>query len=160
MLEPYFFAIVIATAAAALALLGLWRQAKLHRRIEKLFAGLNDDGNLEETIEQYFAEVKTTRDKLSGLQQNYQHLSQIAATSLQKTAIVRFNPFKHTGGDQSFTLALLDNHDSGFILTSIHSREGTRVYIKPIRYGSSDHTLSREEQSALDNAKSTKSPKE
>lgn len=160
MFEPSLLIAGAAVIATVLASIALIYQARLSKRLDRLFAGLDSSGNIEATLQQYFTEVKTSRHQLTTLQHNYQHLSKIAATSLQKTAIVRFNPFKHTGGDQSFALALLDNHDSGFILTSIHSREGTRVYIKPISYGASDHTLSKEEQSALDAAKTTKANKE
>lgn len=133
--------------------ISLYRSHQLNQRLDKLFSGLDESGTIEDTLEHHFSNVKGVRDKLEDIQQNYKHLSQIAAASIQKTAIIRFNPFKHTGGDQSFVLALLDNHDSGLLLTSIHSREGTRIYIKPITYGSSDHTLSKEEKSALENAK-------
>ena len=145
--------LILAIIATGIAALSLRKNIQTKRQIENIFSGLeHNDSNLIDTIEKYFTQVKSTEEKLGKIQKNYQQLSRIAATSLQKTAIVRFNPFKNTGGDQSFALSLLDNHDSGFMLTSIHSREGTRVYIKPIRYGTSDHTLSKEEQSALDAA--------
>jgi hypothetical protein len=70
----------------------------------------------------------------------------------QKISIVRFNPFGDTGGDQSFSLAVLDAHDSGYVLTSIHGRQGTRVYVKPVDFGKSKYTLSSEEQQALSQA--------
>ncbi len=145
--------VVLSAVAVAVAGISLYKSWQTQKRIEDIFAGLeHDDQDISQTIEKYFTQIKSTDAKLSKIQSNYQHLSKIAATSLQKTAIVRFNPFKNTGGDQSFALSLLDNHNSGFMLTSIHSREGTRVYIKPIHYGTSDHTLSKEEQSALDSA--------
>lgn len=137
---------LVALVAAALA---FYQQHRLGQRFDALFAGLDTRGDLAETLEHYFTSVKATENQLRALSKNYQHLGAIAAASMQKTAIVRFNPFKHTGGDQSFVLALLDNHDSGFLLTSIHSREGTRTYIKPIRHANCEHALSREEKSAL-----------
>lgn len=160
MLESYLPILVAGLGLAALTVIALVNQRRLENRIDSLFDGLDSDGNIEETLRRYFTETKAVRHQITTLQQNYQHISKIAAMSLQKTAIVRFNPFKHTGGDQSFALALLDNHDSGFILTSIHSREGTRVYIKPITYGASDHTLSKEERSALEIARNNNGSKE
>jgi len=65
---------------------------------------------------------------------------------------VRFNPFGDTGGDQSFSLAVLDAHDSGYVLSSIHGRQGTRVYVKPIDFGKSKYQLSTEEDQALSQA--------
>lgn len=155
MFEFYAFTSAAVLVVTVILAVVIYRQSRLHKKIDRLFAGLDHNDNIADTLERYFTHVKATKNKLDSLTQSYQHLSKIAAASLQKTAIVRFNPFKHTGGDQSFALAMLDNHDNGFVLTSIHSREGTRVYIKPISYGASDYTLSREEQSALETAKST-----
>ncbi len=144
----------IAFIAVVMAAMGLYYAFRVNSHLNQLLAGLDVQGNLREMVEQYFSSVQNVESQLETIQKNYERLSDIAAASIQKTAIIRFNPFKTTGGDQSFVLALLDNHDNGLLLTSIHSREGTRVYIKPVQYGTSDHTLSKEEQSALTTARS------
>ena len=67
-----------------------------------------------------------------------------------KINLVRYNPFGDLGGDQSFILCLLDNNNSGAIITSLHNRENTRVYAKAIINGQSDNSaLSAEETKAL-----------
>ncbi len=72
---------------------------------------------------------------------------------IQKIGLVRFNPFSQTGGDQSFSLALLDANDDGFVLSSLHSRDHTRLYAKTIKKGQSvGHELSKEERQALKDA--------
>ncbi len=71
---------------------------------------------------------------------------------VQKVGIVRFNPFKEIGGDHSFSLALLDGEDSGVIITCLHTRERTRVYMKSIKKGKSELELSGEEKKALEKA--------
>jgi len=64
--------------------------------------------------------------------------------------ILRFNPFEDVGGDQSFILTLLDENSNGAILTSLHNRDITRVYAKPIKNGQGDNiTLSKEEKLAI-----------
>ena len=69
---------------------------------------------------------------------------------IQKIGLLRFNPFKDTGGDQSFILALLDAHNSGIVITALYSRMGTRWFTKRIMQGkSTDHDLSDEEKKAL-----------
>lgn len=68
---------------------------------------------------------------------------------LQKVGFVRFNPFEETGGAQSFSIALLDKENDGFVLTSLHSRGGTRTYAKLIERGKSKFKLSKEEENAL-----------
>ena len=58
-------------------------------------------------------------------------------------------PFGDTGGDQSFALALLDEHDDGIVLSSIFSRTESRLYAKPVKSGKSKYTLSAEEEKAI-----------
>lgn len=71
---------------------------------------------------------------------------------VQKLGVVRFNPFRETGGDHSFSLAVLDGRNSGFIITGLHTRERTRLYLKELKRGKSDAELSREETKALEKA--------
>lgn len=67
-----------------------------------------------------------------------------------KINLTRFNPFEELGGDQSFILCLLDNTNSGVIITSLHNRDSTRVYAKAIKNGESEAlVLSKEETKAL-----------
>lgn len=80
------------------------------------------------------------------------HLRQVQKDGLyhiQKVAVLRYNPYNDTGGDQSFTAAMLDGSLNGLILTSLHSRSGTRIYIKSINKGKSDLDLSKEEGKVL-----------
>ena len=76
--------------------------------------------------------------------------------SVQKIGIVRFNPFKEVGSDQSFSIALLNREDTGIIITSLYNREGNRVYGKPVKNGKSSYSLSKEEQTAIEKAKKSK----
>lgn len=70
--------------------------------------------------------------------------------NIQKLSLTRFNPFDEMGGDQSFILCLLDNTNSGVIITSLHNRDTTRLYAKEIKNGQSESAaLSKEEKSTL-----------
>ncbi len=71
---------------------------------------------------------------------------------VQKMGVVRFNPFREMGGDHSFSLAILDGDSSGVIITCLHTRERTRVYMKDIKKGKCDLELSSEEKKALEKA--------
>lgn len=73
----------------------------------------------------------------------------VSLNDIQKMGLVKFNPFDETGGDHSFSLALLDGHKNGIIITSLHTRERTRLYVKDIASGKSKIELSSEEQKAL-----------
>lgn len=70
-----------------------------------------------------------------------------ARLHIQHLSLKRFNPFSDTGGDQSFMLSLLDGNKDGVVITSLHSRENTRFYVKAVRGGAgAEHPLSKEEQ--------------
>lgn len=71
---------------------------------------------------------------------------------VQKVAVVRFNPFKDMGGDQSFCAAFLDADDSGILFTYLYGQEGGKIYIKNIIQGESEQALSEEEKKALKQA--------
>jgi hypothetical protein len=72
--------------------------------------------------------------------------------NLQKIGVVRFNPFADTGSNMSFAMALLDGQNNGIVISSLHSREGTRVYGKPIQDGQSSFVLNEEEKQAIQKA--------
>lgn len=92
-------------------------------------------------------ELKTLTEALNIVEKEIQ-------THIQKIGFIRFNPFSQTGGDQSFCLSLLDEKDSGFVLSSLHSRDTTRFYAKTIKNGlPEDSKLSEEEKKAIKIAK-------
>jgi hypothetical protein len=68
---------------------------------------------------------------------------------LRRVGLVRFDAFEDTGGSQSFALALIDEAGDGVVLTSLHSRQASRLYVKRVIRGVSETTLSREEDIAL-----------
>ena len=74
----------------------------------------------------------------------------IPLSKTTKIKLLRFNPFDNLGSDQSFVLCLLDNTNSGVIITSLHNRESTRVYAKTIKNGQGENdALSKEEAQTL-----------
>ncbi len=143
-----YLVLALALTALAIAITAVFRMALLQKRLNAVLGGTAPDA-LEAVLAGHMKRVETVDHRLAELDQRYDALSVAASLASQKISIVRFNPFGDTGGDQSFTLAVLDAHDSGYVLTSIHGREGTRVYVKPIDYAKSKYTLSDEEQQAL-----------
>jgi len=108
--------------------------------------------------------LKDVLDHLKELEENFKKISEELAAlkkqskfSIQKLGIVRFNPFREVGGDQSFSLALLDDNDTGAVLTSHYTRKENRIYGKPISRGQSPYPLSEEEQEAIRIAKNPES---
>lgn len=69
---------------------------------------------------------------------------------IQKIGLVRFNPFNDTGGDQSFILSLVDEKNSGVVISGLHTRNGTRWYAKKVEEGKgAEHELSSDEIKAI-----------
>ena len=85
-------------------------------------------------------------EKVADIQKNQQK-------SFTKSALVRFNPFEDTGGDQSFAVALLDGAGNGVVISSLHSRGGTRVYAKAVSGGkSANYPFTKEEKEVVEKA--------
>jgi hypothetical protein len=97
--------------------------------------------NLEKNFEEFSQELKKIKKENT--------------FSIQKTGIVRFNPFSGVGSDQSFSIALLDGKNNGMVITSLYTREGNRVYGKPIKSGQSEYSLSNEEKEAINQARNS-----
>lgn len=144
-------AIVLSAASAGLAAYVFVRYLALAKRFDEALGG-NATGSLEATLANHLDRVEQVDTRLAELNSEYQKLAITNSLASQKISIVRFNPFGDTGGDQSFSLAVLDAHDSGYVLSSIHGRQGTRVYVKPVDFGASKYQLSDEEQQALGQA--------
>lgn len=84
----------------------------------------------------------------------YDKINKDSQAHIQKIGLVRFNPFKDTGGDQSFILALVDAEDTGVIISSLHTRTGTRWYAKSVVKGKgTEYELSDDEIKALRGAR-------
>ena len=69
--------------------------------------------------------------------------------SVSHVALLRYDAFEDVGGRLSFSCAMLDDHGTGVVLTSINGRQETRVYAKPITDGRSSYNLSSEEEEAI-----------
>jgi hypothetical protein len=106
-----------------------------------------------ENLKEILSQFKELEEKFVKISQELENLKKESKFSVQKVGIVRFNPFSEVGGDQSFSIALLDGNDNGVVITSLYTREGNRVYGKPIKNGQSEYLLSAEEKEAIEKAK-------
>ncbi|HBL52024.1 MAG: hypothetical protein A3D24_03645 [Candidatus Blackburnbacteria bacterium RIFCSPHIGHO2_02_FULL_39_13] len=109
-------------------------------------------GKLSENQTKFGNQIKSLEESLIVQEQK-------GITGVQRVGLVRFNPFSETGGDQSFALALLNGKDNGVVLLSLHGREGTRVYVKPVKEGESTYELSKEERQAIEEARKAEKQK-
>lgn len=110
----------------------------------------------EEDIEKLLtSQLKKLEKQEKDIKKNSEGISRLkgrSQKSFQKISLVRFNPFKNIGGDQSFSIVLLDLDNNGFVITSIYSQEGNQVYAKSVNNGKSEYSLSKEEKEAIQKA--------
>lgn len=95
--------------------------------------------------------INTVKD-LKELRNDFEYFKKLSKADIQKVGLVKFNSFKEAGGDNSFSLVLLDGNKNGIIITSLHARERTRLYIKDVNSGKVNIKLSDEEEKALKKA--------
>ena len=143
---------VVALVLALLAMVGvvimLARQQRLLGQYQHLMMGTSG-GNLESMLNEHIAQVRETADRVESVGQLAHRLEKAAYFSLQHLGVVRYNPFSGTGGDQSFAIALVDGHGNGVVLSSLHARDLTRVYAKPLQKWESTYSLTDEEKQAI-----------
>ncbi len=92
--------------------------------------------------------INNTKE-IKEIKSDFESFKNLSKANIQKFGLVKFNPFNETGGDHSFSLSLLDGRKNGIVITSLHTRERTRLYVKDIVSGKSKIELSNEEQKAL-----------
>lgn len=125
------------------------RIGKLSKRYNKFMSGKNAK-SLEQDIEGIFEDNKFIKAATEKNRKDIQALYRKFESAFQKVGIVKYDAFNQMGGQLSFSLALLDENDNGFILNSVHSSEGCYSYTKEIKEGLCEISLGDEEKKALD----------
>ncbi len=135
-----------------LAIIVAFKLSKIKRNLKIFFAG-KEAVDLESVLLGHGKDLITLDKEIQELFEISNRIHALALRSVHKVGIIRFNPFRDIGGDQSFALALLDGKDSGIVISSLHTREGTRIYSKPVTKGVSEkYTLTEEEKMAIKEA--------
>ena len=125
--------------------------SRMKQRIDMLTGGA--EGDLEAVLGQHLEIVHEVGQDLDELTARMAVLESAGRHHYARQGMVRFSPFEDTGGNQSFALALLDESDDGLVISSLHSRTGTRIYAKAVTNGKADATPSPEETQAIDEAR-------
>lgn len=137
----------------------VWQQitiSQIKKRQNMIFKGKGKI-DLEEIILQCEKKSKSTDAEIKNLYAISKQINALARKGLHKFSVVRFNPFRDIGGDQSFSVAMLDDENSGVVISSLYSRDGVRVYAKSIRRGQCEkHQLTEEEYHAIASASGKK----
>ncbi len=127
----------------------LWR-ILIH--YNKLSQGVGEKG-LRPLLEEIIKDHGLMKKDIDFLRSFCDRIEKDGEFHIQKVGLRRFNPFKDTGGDQSFILSLLDRKDTGIIISGLYSRSGVRWYAKKVKNGKGvEHELSEDERKALDEA--------
>jgi hypothetical protein len=141
-------ALVLAALALAGVVLLLARQQRLLGQYQHLMTGTSG-GNLEAALHDHVTEVRTAGNQAKKADELSRHLERASRLHLQHVGLLRFNPFRDTGGDQSFALAIADDHGRGVVISSLHARDVTRAYAKPLIDWESTYALTEEEEQAI-----------
>ena len=158
-LERYSNYIILALAVITLVLFVLYiinvvQMSQLKKRYKIFMSGKNAR-NLEKTLIERLDQVDALLKANEVNEKNIDKLFANMKFTFQKVGLVKYDAFNEMGGKLSFSLALLNEKDDGFVMNAVHSREGCYTYVKEIIAGNSIIVLSPEEKEALDMAKSS-----
>ena len=131
----------------------------INKKYTTFLKKLGKGENIEEDIKVYINKVEKVENTNKEIIEYCENLEKELSKSIKKIGIVRYNAFKGMGGTLSFAFALLDYTNTGFVLNSVHSREGCYLYIKPVDRGQTDTLLGSEEKEALEQALGYVEPK-
>ena len=112
--------------------------------------------SLEDTLVKRLDQVDELIAANAANEKNINELFDKMKITFQKVGLVKYDAFHEMGGKLSFSLALLNETNDGFVLNAVHSRDGCYTYVKEIIGGKSIIILADEEQEALDMAKEAK----
>jgi hypothetical protein len=131
------------------------RRLKNLNYLREIFFKGDKAKDLEEVIIKQKQDIRSLVEEINQLHLKINNTRHVADQGLQKIGMIRYNTFKNDGGKQSFSLALLNRKNNGVIFSGLNSRDGGRIYTKPVSNLASEYTLSEEEKRALDKASGT-----
>lgn len=121
---------------------------RLKKRFNRMAQGTSED-NLEQMLEKVFNRMEALEASCREVEHLTEAMHKKVREQKGQLGVLRFAAFENEGSDLSFSVALVDDNQSGVVITSIYGRHESRVYAKPIENGMSSYVLSEEEQQAL-----------
>lgn len=143
--------IVVVLILLILTIVNIVQMNKLKKGY-KVFMSGKGAKNLEDTLIKRLNQVDALIASNDENKKNIKELFSNMQITYQKMGLIKYDAFNEMGGKLSFSLAMLDKRNNGFIINAMHTREGCYTYIKEIVDGNSIIVLSEEEQKALDRA--------
>jgi hypothetical protein len=142
---------ILATAVAVMALgmagAALAGQRRVRKAYQIVSGGSRDDILI--LLQRYVEQIAQLREDVGRQQRYADQLRSLISGCVSRVGTVRFDAFDDMGGRMSFSVALLDEHGDGTVITAINGRTETRAYAKPVIRGESSHTLSQEEAAVI-----------
>jgi hypothetical protein len=145
---------VAACAVAVLALavsLAIWRRQRRMRSAQSFVLGGGSQDLLEFAVSLQ-ARIDDLHRSVDEVASGLSRVDRRVDGSITNTAVVRYDAYEGTGGQQSASVALLDSTRTGTVLTAIQGRDYARIYVKDLDRGRSSVALSPEEQEAVERA--------
>ena len=153
-IDPSWITLLLVLLVLILIITVLVLQARvrfLQKRYDLFMRG-KDAETLEDNIVDIYRRLQSFQNKDMANKDVMKVLNRSLANTIQKTGLVKYNAFEGMGGQSSFALTLLNMGNSGYNLNAMHSRNSCHVYIKEVRNGRPDMSLSQEEKLSLDRA--------
>ena len=132
----------------------VWKYNQIKDRYRDFMRG-STGNSLEERFLVRFKQIDTLNDRLDDTIDRVKLLEDARDTSFKKIAIHRYDAFAEMGGKLSYSLCLLNDDNDGFIMTSMHNREGCYTYVKEVIKGNTFVILSEEERQVLEEAQNS-----
>lgn len=140
---------LLVLVALALSLLSLLFSAMNPGRRNEPKGPIQLDDALRGILEGQARSIQRLEAAVRSLNGTDRRQEQLIEGAVRHVGLLRYDAFEDVGGRLSFSCALLDDHGSGVVVTSINGRQDTRVYAKPITEGKSRYNLSGEEEDAI-----------
>ncbi|MCD7777751.1 MAG: DUF4446 family protein [Clostridiales bacterium] len=161
--NPYIILGVFGTLTLCIILLFIilitviMKQNKTSKQIDDFMGSQYSQMNLEKLFVDFVKKSKIVEEQELNILAKMEEIDSKLTYTIQRVGVVRYNPFSDVGSDLSFSIALLDNTYSGFVITGIYTRQGSFTYLKLVRKGRGDendqrYRLSKEETEAVQRA--------
>ena len=154
-IDLVYGALALGVIGVVVGLWGVIAASRVQRRYLQAFGDVKAE-NVERLIASLHERLDASVEEFDGFGRRLDIMDQKSVRAINRIGLVRFNPFRDTGSDLSFSAALLNDNGDGLVLTSLWGREEVRLYAKPVDRHESRYVLSQEEKQALDMAKNAR----
>lgn len=124
------------------------KMGKMKKQYKQFMSG-SDGATMEEVITKRFSEIDELKENDKQQSEGIQYLKEKFKFTYQKMGMVKYDAYREMGGQLSFALTMLDQDNNGFLMNSVHNRDGNYCYVKEIANGVADVNLSEEEEKSL-----------